>query len=480
MCPALLLVLNQWQIPDVAVRLHFVAVARDRQPLSASGTPQHDRQESNLPGGSRHALAGAAITGSAAAGQTARTESSARLGAASAAAAESVGPPAYAERCLVKESYACLRAYPHWAMEYLYARLFVQHPHLRSLFPLSMEQTRSATFEMLTRLVGGLDNERETEELLGRLGRSHRKFGVLDKHHQPFFDALLAAAEQLAGPAWTAQADAAWRSVLGYFAATMQAAAARDAKEQPAWWVGEIVQHDRRTPTIAVLTIRPDRPIGYRPGQYIWLQVPRWPRIWRSYSIANAPRGNGLIDIHVRAVPGGIVSTTLVSHCRAGDMVTLGAPAGDLAVSPDTDRDLVCVAGGTGLAPVKALVEAVVGGARQGRRRAVTIYVGARHSDELYDMRDLETLRLAYPPLTLVPVVERELEFAGRIGRLPEVVRSHPSFRDTDVYVGGPAGLISATARALSGRVPAGHLHHDSLAALRAADRPDTAEQLRD
>ena len=363
-------------------------------------------------------------------------------------------------------------------MEYFYARLFTAHPELRGLFPHAMTQTRAAVFRELASLIAGLDDQDRTEQALAKAARDHRKFGVREKHYQPFFDALTAMAEHLAGPSWTSQYAAAWRAATEWFAAVMAEAAAEDAGHQPAWWTGEIVQHDRRTDTVAVLTIRPDRPLSYVPGQYIHVQTPRWPRIWRSYSIANAPRDNGLIDIHVRAVPGGMVSTALVGHCATGDTVLLGAARGDMAVPDDPGRDLVCVAGGTGLAPLKAITEAVVAAAGQGRRRAITLYVGVRRKSDLYDVRDLETLTLSYPPLTVIQVAEHELDFAGRIGRLPEVVWTHPSFRDCDVYVAGPAGLVSGAVQLLSKRVPAGRLHHDPIDALRVARHPQRQEYL--
>ena len=365
-----------------------------------------------------------------------------------------------------------------FAMEYLYARLFVQHPQFRALFPFSMEHTRISTFEMLGKLVASLDSPDQADLLLSRLGRDHRKFGVKEHHLGPFFDALLATVEQVCGRSWVQGLDVAWVNVLRYFSDAMKAAADEDARNQPAWWIGEIVQHDRRTPTIAVLTIRPDRPLKYEPGQYLAVQVPKWPRLWRRYSIANAPRENGLLDLHVRAVPGGMVSTTLVSHSGTGDIVTLAAASGDLRVPADPERDLVCVAGGTGLAPIKAIVESVVGEMRQGKRREITMYVGARRSADLYDMRDLATLRLAYPALTLVPVVEAELEIPGQVGRLPDVVRSHPSFRNTEVYLAGPASMISATRRTLSARVPSDRFHHDPLDVLVASSRPVCAAAL--
>jgi NAD(P)H-flavin reductase len=364
------------------------------------------------------------------------------------------------------DSFGRLAASRQFAMEYLYARLFAAHPELRALFPLSMEHTRATTFGMLARLISSLHDPPETDKLLDQLGRDHRKFGVKDAHYELFFYALLATVEQVTGPAWTEAGGRAWRAVLGYFATSMRLAAADDANAQPAWWIGEIVQHDRRTPTIAVLTIRPDRPLGYQPGQYVSVQVAKWPRLWRRYSIANAPRENGLIDIHVRAIPGGMVSTALVNHSGTGDTLTLAAARGELRVPADIDRDVVCVAGGTGLAPIKAIVEAIVMQTRQGKRRSVTAYLGARRDDDLYDMRDLATLRLAYPALNLVRVV------AEQHGALPDAVARHASFRNTEVYVAGPAGLVSAILRALANRVPSDRFHHDPLDALTEAGNP--------
>ena len=408
----------------------------------------------------------------------ARTESSARFGEAAPAAVTSI---AAVDRFRVKDSFQRFTVSPQLAMEYLYARLFTQSPELRTLFPLSMEHTRARTFLMLAELIESLDDPDAVGRLLDNLGPDHRKFGVREGHYPAFFDALLATAARVSGENWTMELREAWQSVLGYFAGRMKASAAADGREQPAWWIGEIVQHDQRTQTVAVLTIRPDRPLSYQPGQYVSVQVPKWPRVWRKYSIANAPRENGLIDLHVRAVPGGMVSTALVSHSGAGDTITLSAARGDLRVPADPDRDLVCVAGGTGLAPLKAIVESIIGGARQGKRRSITLYVGARRVGDLYDMRDLATLRLAYPALTLVPVAESDLEFpgstafSGPTGRLPDVVARHPSFRDTEVYVAGPAGLIIATTRTLAARVPSDRFHHDPFELLRAAGHTENS-----
>jgi NAD(P)H-flavin reductase/hemoglobin-like flavoprotein len=379
---------------------------------------------------------------------------------------------------LIKDSFSRAMADPPRAMEYFYARLFVQNPEIRMLFPLAMTRTRLAAFDALAKLIWNIDSPKTCEQSLRQLACDHRKFGVKDKHYQPFFDALLATIEQFSGAAWTAAVAAAWQGGLGYFAAVMRAAAAADAATHPAWWVGEIVQHDLRTPTIAVITIRPDKPLHYQPGQYVCVQVPRWPRAWRNYSIANAPRDNGLIDLHVRAVPGGAISTALVSHCGTGDTLVLGAARGDMLLEPAGEHDLVCVAGGTGLAPLKAIIESVVCATRHGRRRVISLYHAVRQPEDLYDLRDLNTLALAYPSLTVIGVTGPARGGPVADGGLADVLARHPSFRDTDVYVSGPWGMVSGTVRTLSRRVPADRVHHDSLHALRAAGRPASEDLL--
>jgi NAD(P)H-flavin reductase len=147
--------------------------------------------------------------------------------------------------------------------------------------------------------------------------------------------------------------------------------------------------------------------------------------------------------------------------------VVLGAPRGAMTADLSAGRHLVCVAGGTGLAPLKALVQAVVT-ARAARtasgRPAITMYVGARSGSDLYDLQDLAMLALGYPPLAVIPV-----EQDRRPGALVGAAAAHASFKDTDVYVSGPVGLVEATVAALRPRVPPGRLHHDPVELLRDA-----------
>jgi NAD(P)H-flavin reductase/hemoglobin-like flavoprotein len=347
-------------------------------------------------------------------------------------------------------------------MEYFYARLFEADPDIRALFPMTMTTQRERVFAAVARLVWSLDNQPGCAEVLDQLGRDHRRFGVTDRHYSTFFAALRDTAEHFIGSDWSPDTAAAWQVMLDHVSSSMRAAAARAAQTSPRWWTAEIVAHELRSPGVAVLTLRPSQPLPYQAGQYIPVQVTRWPRVWRPFSIATAPRRDGLIELHVRAVPGGLVSNTLVYHSDIGECVLLGAADGIMTLA-DSDRDLLCVAGGTGLAPIKAIIEQALATPLPGRARKITLFLGARQHFDLYDLDDLQLLEAACPSLRVIPVLSDEPGYSGLTGRLPDVVGGHGLFENTEAYVCGPAAMVSRTAALLAASIPQNQLHHDPL-----------------
>lgn len=363
---------------------------------------------------------------------------------------------------LVKESFAHLMSEGPNAMEYFYARLFAADPDIRALFPMSMTAQRERMFAALARLVWSLDNQPGCTEILDQLGRHHRRFGVTERHYSTFVAALQDTAEHFIGSDWTPDIAAAWKGMLDFVSTSMSAAAARDAQTSPRWWTAEIVAHELRSPGVAVLRLRPNQPLPYLAGQYVPVQVTRWPRLWRPYSIASAPRRGGLLELHVRAVPGGLVSNTLVYHSNIGDSVLLGAAEGTMTLA-DSERDLLCVAGGTGLAPIKAIIEQALATPLPDRARKITLFLGARRRFDLYDVDDLQLLESACPWLRVIPVLSDEPGYNGLTGRLPDVVRGHGLFENAEAYVCGPAAMVSRTAALLAASIPQSQLHHDPL-----------------
>ena len=363
---------------------------------------------------------------------------------------------------LIRESFAHIAASPGPAMEYFFAQLFVRNPEMRSMFPLAMRQHMGTLFTALERIVWSIDNPGQLSQFLGELGRDHRKFGVRDRHYESVVTAFLETFRHFCGHYWTDAIQRAWEAAFRHACAVMMAAARGDAASQPPWWIAEIVRHDLRRPDLAVLRIRPDQPLRYLPGQYLAVQVPRWPRLWRNFSIANAPREDGLIDLHVRALPGGLVSGSLVHHSAPGDTLVLGPARGEMTTEAAPGRDLLCIAGGTGLAPIKAIIESVIGASlADGPPRKIGLLFGARTEPDLYDLAALRELESACPAFTVTPVVSDQPEFRGVKGTLPEAAARYASCEGKDIFVSGPVAMVRATVSALAGRAGSDHIRYD-------------------
>jgi NAD(P)H-flavin reductase len=125
-----------------------------------------------------------------------------------------------------------------------------------------------------------------------------------------------------------------------------------------------------------------------------------------------------------------------------GDTLKIGAPMGDLAIDKNSQRDVLCVAGGTGLAPIKALVDEMT---RWNTARKVTIFFGVRRASDLYDMGSLHRMAAINPWIKIIPCVSEEPNFNGEKGNLPDIIARHGSWTDHDVIICGSPDMSRAT-----------------------------------
>jgi NAD(P)H-flavin reductase/hemoglobin-like flavoprotein len=326
---------------------------------------------------------------------------------------------------------------------YFYGRLFAENPELRPMFPAAMDAQRDRLFHALTRIVHSLGTPEQMEPYLSQLGLDHRKYGVLSEHYPAVGRALLATLGRFSGDAWTPGAEASWAGAYERATQIMTASAEKSAEHSPPWWSAEVVGHELRSPTLAVLTLRPEEPFPYQAGQYVSIQSAHWHRVWRPFSVANAPRADGLLTFHVRAVPGGWVSSALVHHTRLGDRVNLGPPQGSMTLAAGSGGAMFCVAGGSGLAPLKALIEQAIADSRPDRRRRIRLIVGARRESELYDLPDLWRLESYYPWLRISTAVSCDPDYTGVKGILPDIIARQLPQEDDEVYISGPSPMVA-------------------------------------
>ncbi|GAA2269626.1 oxidoreductase [Streptomyces ruber] len=345
---------------------------------------------------------------------------------------------------------------------HFYALLFVRHPELRALFPPAMNTQRDRLLAALLTAAEHIDDTSVLVDYLQHLGRGHRKYGTRPEHYPAVGECLIGALTRYTGSVWNDEMEAAWVRAYTTISQVMIDAAATDEEHAPPWWMAEIVSHELRTPDVAVLTVRPDQPYPFVAGQYTMVETPWWPRIWRHYSFASAPRADGLLTFHVRAIPAGWVSNALAHRARPGDVIRLGPPTGSMTVDHTTDSALLCLGGGTGIAPIKALLEDV---AEHGVRRLVEVFYGARTSVDLYDLETLLRMQQRHSWLDVRPVVDRY----GSV-QLPGVIREYGPWNEHEAYLSGPPGMIRSGVDALLAvGVPSERIRHDSVEELVAA-----------
>lgn len=206
-------------------------------------------------------------------------------------------------------------------------------------------------------------------------------------------------------------------------------------------------------------------PVAYLPGQFVLLEFGDGVRRAYSMSRAMVPSEPDRLELLIRAKPGGAASEWLFGRVVVGSVLTVEGPYGKAYAQSPPERPVLCLAGGTGLAPVLAIAEQVIAESPQ---RPLSVYAGARTPADLVMTDRLR--RLAERGAHVVGVVEQEVAGSDpdlddlRIGlALAHLDEDWPDLSGHDLYVAGPAPMIDATLRQLvrSGRVAADRVFFD-------------------
>ncbi|MFF9838696.1 globin domain-containing protein [Streptomyces sp. NPDC013740] len=350
-------------------------------------------------------------------------------------------------------------------IDHLYRAMFEQHPYLRGLFPESMDFQRAHLGQAFGYLIEHLDRPEEVTAFCSRLGRDHRKLGVRPVHFEVFEAALAEALRRSAGERWVEALERAWLRMLRFAVAAM-VDGANGSLTEPAYWNATVTDHQVRGPDVAVLRVRTAEPFPYRAGQFARVQSPLLPGAWRPYTVACAPRPDGELEFHVRMTGPGGVSEALVAHTRVGDVLRLGPAQGSTTLDEARDRDLLIVAGGTGWATAKALID----GLAQSRapRPTTHLFLGARTTADLYDTATLAALEHRHHPwLRVVPVIGAG-RGASEEGSVDAAVARYGDWSRHLAYVSGPPGMVAAVVRRLTkANLPPDRVRYDPGHGLR-------------
>ncbi len=327
---------------------------------------------------------------------------------------------------------------------YFYSHLFLSHPEVRSMFPIQMTAQREKLVTALGAVVSNVESLDDVVPLLEQLGRDHRRFAVVSEHYGAVGASLLATLKRFLGTSWTPELADTWAQAYGIVAKVMVAAAEQHEDVAPAWWEADVVRVERRSVEVAVIEVAPREPFLYRAGQSVAVEIPQRPRYWRYYSPANAPNPSGHLQFHVQPIAGGLVSTAVVRRLGQGDTIKLAAPVGEQLTLPEDGAlpDLLMVAGGTGLAPLRAVLEQIDRGWEDsGSAPRVHLFHGSRMPWNLYDHEHLSALARK-PWFDYTPVVSEDHTYHGAQGLVATVAAKAGDWSQRTAMVCGSPGMV--------------------------------------
>ncbi len=208
---------------------------------------------------------------------------------------------------------------------------------------------------------------------------------------------------------------------------------------------------EKRAADVMVVKIKlpANERLQFLAGQYIDFQLKDGRA--RSYSLANPPHDDALLELHIRHVAGGLFTEQVFSTLKERDILRLKGPLGSFFIREDSDKPMIFIAGGTGFAPIKGMLEHAFS---EHTDREMVLYWGVRSLKDLY-MADLpQQWQAEHPNFSFIPVLSNPAphdHWQGRTGHVHEAVLA--DFADLSgyqVYACGAPVMVDSAREAFS------------------------------
>jgi ferredoxin-NAD(P)+ reductase (naphthalene dioxygenase ferredoxin-specific) len=223
---------------------------------------------------------------------------------------------------------------------------------------------------------------------------------------------------------------------------------------------GTVVALEAPTQDILRLRVKLAKPLAFSPGQYASLQFT--PEHVRPYSMAGLSDDEEM-EFQIRRVPGGRVTDYLFSQLRPGATLRVSGPLGTAYLRASHKGPMLCVGGGTGIAPVLSIVRGAIAA---GMRNPIHLYFGVRSMDDLYDVQRLQALALAHGQLKLHIVVATGPVAEGlRSGLVTDAIQADlPDLAGWRAYLCGAPVMVEALSLLVARKgLDPDHVHADAF-----------------
>lgn len=232
----------------------------------------------------------------------------------------------------------------------------------------------------------------------------------------------------------------------------------------PKHYTAKVTSLERMAPEImkVMLKLPEGESLSYKPGQYIDIVLADGRR--RAFSLANAPQSDGLLELHIRHIPGGVFTGHVFEQMQVKEIVRFYGPLGTFSLQEST-RPILMVGGGAGFAPLKAMLEHAFA---YGVTNPITLYWGVRTHADLYFHENLRRWQGEYPNFFYTPVLSDPLTtdyWQGQTGWVhSQVVLEYADLSAYDLYLSGPPPMVeSAKTTFLARGLPPERLFIDSF-----------------
>ncbi len=223
---------------------------------------------------------------------------------------------------------------------------------------------------------------------------------------------------------------------------------------------GVVTAIEEATHDIRRLRVKLAKPIEFSPGQYVTLQFT--PEHIRPYSMAGV-MGDEEMEFQIRKVPDGRVTDYVFSHLNVGDALRVSGPLGTAFLRRKHEGPILCVGGGTGLAPALSVVR---GALESGMNNPIHLYFGVRSPQDVYDADRLAALAAAHTQLTVHTVVSTgPVGPSQRSGLVTDAIRQDlVSMAGWRAYLCGAPAMVEALSLMVSHMgIEPNHVHADAF-----------------
>jgi ferredoxin-NAD(P)+ reductase (naphthalene dioxygenase ferredoxin-specific) len=203
---------------------------------------------------------------------------------------------------------------------------------------------------------------------------------------------------------------------------------------------GTITNYTKVTDDVRVLRVKPNKPVDFTGGQYVQIQFGN--ESPRSYSMATTAKDSEL-EFHIRIIPDGRVTSKLDAIAENNEKLRITGPLGASYVRLKNDDPIICIGGGTGLAP---MVSVARGALEANNLKSVELFFGVKYEQDIYYVDELKALQKEYPNFTYHVVVECADENSSYLsGYVTDAVaKTHKNLAGFRVYLGGSPPMVDA------------------------------------